>query len=117
MKIFDSLATRGNSIPPHCAVARGRFSPVMLVALMIAACSEPPTSLESIQNAAPSNQVVAGSPDTPVTFDDSMVQLAETVPGFAGFFVDQAGEVHALSRDMSSRASIVEALDAFLSRN
>ncbi|HET6638459.1 MAG TPA: hypothetical protein VFH82_06735 [Gemmatimonadota bacterium] len=95
---------------------KGRFSwfPCLVLALVLGACSEDdPTSPESFDSGAPmpsANALQLGQQETP---DPNAV--ARAVPGFAGYFLDEAQRPTVYLKDVKQRAAAELALAGWLS--
>lgn len=96
--------------PKHAA-----FAVVLVFGLGSVAC-EPSTTVDSAMS--PEATIVAVQPSTSrrLNYDDRLAALADTFPGFAGFFYEDGQLVARVRPGTSTDAAVREALGRFMSR-
>ena len=83
---------------------------------LISACSEPlePASNRPTQLLGEIAEARTSDARRLRTFDDEMVEMARSAPGFTGFYVDENGQLRARSTNRSNRSQIATQLHEFL---
>jgi len=100
--------------PRLTAGAHARTATVMMVmSVTLAACRDgappAPTGIPDALPEAPRSLAAIASDDTP-----SQLAVAQAVPGFGGYFIDESGAPTVYLTDVSRRAEAAQALSGFL---
>src|SRR4051812_7176596 len=97
--------------PPADAMLRAAFVSCVLVSFTACRDAAPPTeaALRAPASAPQRSLVQLATDDTP-----SQLAVAQAVPGFGGYFIDEAGAPTVYLTDASHKAEAAQALKGFL---